>query len=304
MKYLNFLSLLFRPGTTIFCPILISLFGFTEADAQDNLPVPIRQHTASSHVHMIDSAFYIPQLERSTTIWIYLPEGYDAKKKRKRYPVIYMHDGENVFDNFTSADGEWGIDECLDTLIANGKPPAIIVAIASGQERMKEYSPYSSEETGEGKGDRYIEFLISTLKPYIDKHYRTLASKENTIIAGSSMGGLISCYALLIHPEIFGKAGIFSPVFPADLKINSLIDSTADNIKGKIFFYMGGMDNDTTVRNTRAIANKLGKKSEAIIYTISDPKGGHNEVAWRKWFAEFYVWIITEGYDSPIKIDK
>jgi alpha-glucosidase len=154
--------------------------------------------TAGKNVHIIDTAFRIDQLNRKRRIWIYLPDGYSST--RTRYPVLYMHDGQNVFDIISSYAGEWGVDECIDTMMRK----CIVVGIDhGGDKRLNEYCPYDftlqgfggSNSVNKGEGDQYVDFLVRTLKPYIDKQYRTLKNKNNTFIAGSSMGGLISMYA-------------------------------------------------------------------------------------------------------------
>nr|WP_303626630.1 alpha/beta hydrolase-fold protein [Ferruginibacter sp. HRS2-29] len=241
----------------------------------------------------MDTAFKIPQLNSTRRIWIYLPEGY-ANSSRK-YPVLYMHDGQNLFDEAASAYGEWGVDECLDSLIAKGKPASIVVGIDNGAERINEYNPYDHEKYGKGKGDLYLKFLTETLKPFIDKHYRTLSSKENTAIAGSSMGGLISYYAMLKYPAVFGKAGVFSPAFWTAPLLNAYADSATMGLSGKIFFYAGSLESESMVPDLQKIADITGANSKTTIYTLTDPDGRHNEAAWRKWFPQFYLWMMTEG---------
>jgi len=204
-----------------------------------------KKHTSSSHVTVLDTAFSMPQLNRKRRIWIYLPEGYAASAKH--YPVLYMQDGQNVFDAATAYAGEWGVDECLDSLIIQGRPACIVVAIDNGQGfRMNEYSPYAftwkdslNEKTLSPQGNEYLEFITATLKPYIDKKFRTLRTKENTIIAGSSMGGLIAYYAVIKYSQVFGKAGVFSPSFWAAPQLYGFTDSVAHTINAKLFFYVG-----------------------------------------------------------------
>src|SRR5213075_2601036 len=163
-----------------------------------------RVKTASKNVKIIDTAFLIPQLKRTRRVWIYLPPGY-ATTQRK-YPVLYMHDGQNVFDDATSFAGEWGVDETLDS-ISTQKREIIVVAIDhGGPKRINEYCPYDMERYGKGEGDQYVDFLVNTLKPFIDKNYRTVKDKSGTFIAGSSMGGIISMYAVLKYPKVFGGA--------------------------------------------------------------------------------------------------
>ena len=261
-----------------------------------------KQHTASKQVNIIDTAFFIPQLNRTRRIWIYLPEGYS--KTIKHYPVMYMHDGQNIFDAYTSGFGEWGVDECLDSLIKKGKPACIVIGIDNGPKRFNEYNPYEFREYGKGEGDEYLEFLVQTLKPFIDKQYRTLSSKENTIIAGSSMGGLISYYAMLQYPGVFGKAGIFSPAFWTVPIIKTVTNTLAGKMDGKFFFYMGGLEGGTYVTDMEEVQEILGRNSRAMIYSVIDPESSHNEQAWRKWFAEFYTWIMADGYNTVIKVKE
>lgn len=218
--------------------------------------------------------------------------------------MLYMHDGQNLFDEYTSAYGEWGIDECLDSMISEGRAASIVVGIDCGPKRMNEYNPYDFEKYGEGEGEKYMQFIVKTLKPYIDKHYRTQKGKESTLIAGSSMGGLISYYALLTYPNVFSKAGVFSPAFWTAPEIEQLTDSLGDNNEGRIFFYMGGLEGGSYVDDMREIADNIGKRSDAIIYSVIDPEGRHNEQSWRNWFPEFYSWIMSDGFNSPSKKKK
>jgi predicted alpha/beta superfamily hydrolase len=266
---------------------------------QDDFVKPGKTHTSSVHVSQMDSAFVIPQLGRTRKIWLYLPEGYATNKKK--YPVLYMHDGQNVFDNFTAPYGEWGVDECLDSLIKNGRQPCIVVGIENDSHRMNEYNPCNHEEFGKGEGNEYIDFIATTLKPYIDKHYRTLSTKENTIIAGSSMGGLISYYVMLKYPDVFAKAGIFSPSFWAASEIDNLTDSLSRRLNGKLFFYVGENEGKDMVADMMRIQEKVGKNSSAMLYAVIDKEGKHNEATWQKWFPEFYNWIMAAGFNIVTK---
>lgn len=260
-------------------------------------------HTASLNVQLAEEAFEMPMIDKVRRIWVYLPPGYN--KTKTRYPVMYMHDGQNVFDEYTAPFGEWGVDECMDSLISQGKPACIVVAIENGNmDRMSEYNPYEftwkterDTITFPPKANEYLDDIVNTLKPYIDKKYRTLPSKENTIITGSSMGGLISYYAVLKYPGVFGKAGIFSPAFWTASGIDSLTDAVGNNLKGKYFFYMGGKEGGTYVDDMKRICNKAGTNSSALIYSFIDPEAEHKEKYWRKWFAEFYNWIMADGYN-------
>jgi len=270
-----------------------------------------KKHTATQNVHVLDTAFFIPQLNTKRRIWIYFPRGYTSTKKH--YPVMYLQDGQNLFDEMTSAYGEeWGVDECLDSLIEKGKPACIIVGIDNGAAtRMNEYNPYeftlkdsTISKTFLPQGNEYLNFLTKTLKPFIDKKYRTLSSKENTIIAGSSMGAVISYYAAIKYPEVFGKAGFFSPAFHTAPQIKQLTDSISNKVNSKFFFYIGEKEGAAYVTDMKEIAEKLGGHSNAMIYSVIDTEGEHNEKAWRKWFAEFYNWMMADGYNNVIKIEE
>ncbi len=269
---------------------------------QDDFPVAERKHTVSPNVRIMDTAFPMPQLETTRRIWLYLPSGY--AKSKKHYPVMYMHDGQNIFDDYTAGFGEWGVDECADSMIRKGKPACIIVGIDNGPNRMNEYNPYDFKGFGKGTGDQYLEFIVKNLKPFIDQHYRTLTTSENTIIAGSSMGGLISYYAMLKYPEVFGKGGIFSPAFWTAREIKKLTDISGDKVKGTVFFYIGGLEGEQYVADMKEITEKLGENSKAFIYTVNDPNGAHNEAAWRKWFHEFYKWVLAQGFNNVVDLDE
>ncbi len=269
---------------------------------KDDFDAVLQKHTASGQVHMMDTAFFMPQLNRTRRIWIYLPEGYS--KTKTRYPVLYMHDGQNIFDAATSAYGEWGVDECLDSLVKAGKPTCIVVGIDNGPQRLNEYNPYAFQQFGKGEAKQYLAFLVETLKPFIDNNYRSLPDKDNTIIAGSSMGALVSYYAVLQQPGVFGKAGIFSPAFWTAPAILSLTDSLAPKVNSKFFFYMGKEEGYTYIKEMENVLELLGKKSSSMIYSVVDPLGMHNEKAWRKWFPEFYLWMMASGFNMVIHVNN
>ncbi len=269
---------------------------------KDDFAAVAKQHTLSPNVQVMDSAFAIPQLGRTRRICLYLPPGY--AKGKKHYPVMYLQDGQNIFDKYTSAFGEWGIDESVDSMIKKGKPACIIVGIDNGSRRMNEYNPYWFKDFGKGEGNRYVDFIVEDLKPFIDKHYRTLPTCQNTIIAGSSMGGLIAYYAMLKYPAVFGKGGFFSPAFWTADKIKGLTESDGKKLTGTLFFYIGGREGDKYISDMKEITDKLGKNSIALIYTVTDTEGNHNEQSWRKWFPEFYTWVLANVYNNIIKLEE
>ncbi|MDX2159980.1 MAG: alpha/beta hydrolase-fold protein [bacterium] len=157
---------------------------------------------------------YSPQLDNDRNVFVWLPPGYDLDTAH--YPVIYMHDGQNLFDAHHSHSGEWQVDETMTTL-ANDGLPAIIVGLPNMNEmRGIEYSPYDftmQDQRHSGRGDAYIGFVTETVKPLIDSHFRTRPEPAFTGIAGSSMGGLISLHGFLTRRDVFGLCGAFSTAY-------------------------------------------------------------------------------------------
>jgi predicted alpha/beta superfamily hydrolase len=255
---------------------------------KDRFPEKPKVSTASKNVRVIDTAFLIPQLNRVRRIWIYLPEDYATSMKK--YPVMYLHDGQNVFDDATSYAGEWGVDEFLDSNEAN---KCIVVAIDhGGAKRFNEYSPYDHERFGKGEGELYAEFVAKTLKKYIDKNYRTKRSRENTFIAGSSMGGLISFYAVLKYPKVFGGAGVFSPAFWVAPKIEEDIKAKGKKVKGSIYFFAGKLEGETMVLDMLKAFGEMATVSKSKMKSVIRDEGRHNEGTWRVEFPLFYNWML------------
>ncbi len=266
--------------------------GGWDDDFKQNISLA-KVHTSSANVKIMDTAFLIPQLNCTRRIWIYLPPDY--KSTKKRYPVLYMHDGQNLFDEATSYSGEWGVDKYLDLIFSLQKKEVIVVGIDNGLfKRMNEYNPWAFQQFGKGEGDKYVEFLVKTLKSYIDSHYRTLRDKKNTFIAGSSMGGLISLYAVIKYPTIYGGAGIFSPAFWTASGIDSAVISNAKRMHSRLFFYAGGKEGDSMLPDMKRIEKELKVNSSSPIDEIIDADAKHNEAAWRKYFPYFYKWTILK----------
>lgn len=258
----------------------------------DRFQKKARVSTASKNVKIIDTSFVIPQLNRVRRVWIYLPADYATSDKR--YPVMYMHDGQNVFDDATSFAGEWGVDETLDS-ISPRKKEMIVVAVDHGSaKRINEYCPYDMERFGKGEGSQYVDFLVKTLKPHIDKNYRTQKDKANTFIAGSSMGGLISMYAVLKYPAVFGGAGIFSPAFWVAPKIFDDIKTKGKTVNSKLYFFCGQMESESMVSDMSKAFEEMRKVSKSEMTCVIRPDGKHTEWVWREEFPMFYLWLMEK----------
>lgn len=264
---------------------------FTVANWQDQ----IGTHTIAGNVIQLDYNFFMSQLERNRRIWIYLPPDYLTTLNY--YPVVYMHDGQNVFDYATSFAGEWDVDGSMENIIGAGHIPSIVVAVANGEiDRIDEYSPWVNGAYGGGDGDLYADFIVNTLKPYIDANYRTLADRENTVVGGSSLGGLISYYMALQYDDIFGKAIVFSPSFWFADSVNIMTENFEKEFFTKIYITAGQFESDDMVTDINEVVNALqinGFTDEEIISVIR-PAGAHSEWFWKGEYDDAYLWLFEE----------
>ena len=285
--------------------ILIVIFVSAQVGAMSSEPEEIEystvKHARIENVEVIEE-FEIPQFGGLTRkILIYLPPDY--QQSEKSYPVLYMHDGQNVFDEKTSFAGEWKVDETINRLVEEDKTQgAIVVAIYNSDKRACEYSPWKDNGNGAGiaLGDKYVDFIVKTLKPYIDNHYRTLAGRENTGIAGSSYGGLISLYAALKYQDVFSKAGVFSPVFTlGKSKIYDYVKKQGKKDEMRIYMDLGEKEwegswwNKEFIKQGKRMDNLLkevGFSKEEYLFVV-DKDGYHNETSWSKRFPKAFLWL-------------
>ena len=142
-----------------------------------------------------------------------------------------------------------------------------------------------------GEGDQYVDFIVKTLKPFIEKKYRVKKGREHTYIAGSSMGGLISLYAVLKYPDVFGGAGIFSPAFWIVPQLKSALAANGKKIKSKLYFYAGKLEGETMVPDMLSVFVQLHAVSKGEMVSVIRTDGRHNEAAWRREFPLFYKWL-------------
>lgn len=252
-------------------------------------PSAVKSSTAKGEIRIIEN-FPMPELKSKTTIRIYLPETY-SKDTQKRFDVIYMHDGQNLFDKKTAAYGEWHVDETLQAL-TNGEKKFIVVGIDNTPNRLVVYNPYSNQRFGAGRGEHYLQFIIKTLKPFIDSSFRTNSANTSTTIAGSSMGGLISLYAVLKHGNVFANAGVFSPSLWIARPIFDLIKKEGKNFNGSIFLYAGTKESQGMIPDLNRAEQYLQKYSKFNrLKKLIGTSEGHNEAAWAKAFKEFVQWL-------------
>jgi predicted alpha/beta superfamily hydrolase len=237
---------------------------------------------------------------RNVDVW--LPPDYD-KNSNERYAVLYMHDGQNLFEpKFSFIGVDWGIDEALTQLIVQKRvPPVMVVGVWNSPKRRAEYMPQKAfEKLSETEktewiaqhgsaafSDRYLQFLVSELKPFIDSTFRTRPQRESTFIMGSSMGGLISLYAICEYPEVFGGAGCLSTHFPAGkgIMLEYMKDHLPDPSTHKIYFDYGTETVDKDYEPYQRQADEIMKAKGYTNKTWMTRKfvgDEHSERAWRK----------------------
>ena len=238
---------------------------------------------------------YSPELANRRDVLVSLPPSYHTG--RRSYPVVYMHDGQNLFDPATSFAGDWGMGRILDHADRRGLE-AIVVGIPNrGSERLDEYSPFRDPVArGGGRGAAYAAFLARTLKPLVDRRFRTRLSRDHTLIAGSSMGGLISLYALFRHPDVFGGAGVLSPsLWFGGGAIFANVDRAAF-VPARIYLDIGALEGTEHVANARRMRDLLlakGYRSGQDLRWLESRTGCHNERSWGRRFARALPWLLS-----------
>lgn len=237
---------------------------------------------------------------------VYLPPSY-ATQPTQRYPVLYLHDGQNVFDAATSFAGEWGADEAAEDLAAQGHETILVAVPNSGKARAAEYSPWPVRPFSwrGARADAYCAFLIETVKPCVDASFRTSSECAMTGIAGSSLGGLISLYACLTRPGVFGFCAALSPaLWPGRGRIYELARTRRDDGL-RVYLDAGGREvNGKLVAQVRRLRDLLARQGCDVAY-VEDPDGDHNEAAWRRRFPAALAWFLDpdlrpDAVDTPI----
>jgi predicted alpha/beta superfamily hydrolase len=246
-------------------------------------------------IRIIDQDYMIPQLNKRRRVAALLPHDYDTSAKY--YPVLYLHDGQNLFDDHAPF-GTWGVDKCLSMLAHQGIEVIVIAIDHGGKDRIAEYLPYENKKFTESKGELYLKFMMEDLKPYVDKHFRVKTEREHTGIGGSSMGGLISLYAGFNYSEVFGKLMIFSPSIWISEQV--VIQAKAFKPEGDTDFYLytGGNEMASLKPNMDILANLLKsnkKTSHKInIFESYNPNGLHQEYFWGLEFPKALTWLFKK----------
>jgi predicted alpha/beta superfamily hydrolase len=263
---------------------------------------PDSKHTVAGTLKVL-AGLTGPQLADARDILVYLPPSYgDAGR---RFPVLYMQDGQNLFDEATSYAGEWQVDETLEQLSREGIE-AIVVGVANAvgignapNRRYAEYTPFADDQGEGGEGDRYLAFLVESVKPCVDRAFRSAPGRDQTGIAGSSLGGLISLYAFFRYPQVFGLAGVFSPAFEIGAARFYPFMEQASFRGGKIYMDVGtlearGLEPDPDVmqelsdlylydvRRMRDLLLAKGYREGQDLLYFEEQGGIHHESAWAR----------------------
>jgi predicted alpha/beta superfamily hydrolase len=257
--------------------------------------LPVRDRRASGdYAHTLTGRFHIHRrfrsqfLEHERSIIVYLPPDYEARRgKGLRYPVLYLHDGQNIFDRATSIGEEWEVDETAQSLIEAGViEPLIIVGIYNtGAHRIDEYTPVKDDHVDAGgHADSYGRMLVQELKPFIDGRYRTLPGVANTGLGGSSLGGLVTLYLGLRYPTVFSKLAVVSPsVWWGGRLIVREVEALAGKLPLRIWLDAGTLEGDQVCKDARLLRDALVDKGwvlgEDLTFTEVDG-GEHNERSW------------------------
>ena len=247
----------------------------------------------------------ITTLKRMRKVWVYLPDNYS--ESGEKFPVIYMHDGQNLFyDELTAFGTAWHVDKCLDDIYAKTGKSCIVVGVeCNGERRLSEYSPWKinplafkekrtiAKHDRGGEGSEFGQWFATTLKSYIDAHYNTDTDRSATAVAGSSMGGLISCYLGLKYQQVYETMGLFSTYTEFNqLAFDRFVRKTSQIEAQQALVYCGGKEGDDYTTNGRMVRNscKLYKtltKREISCELVLNSDLVHHESAWEIYFYKF-----------------
>jgi predicted alpha/beta superfamily hydrolase len=244
-----------------------------------------RPHTLTGDIRTHEN-FHSRYVEYDRNVIVYVPPGYDPEDAT-RYPTLYLHDGQNVFDEATSFGDEWHVDETAQALIVAGKiEPLIVVGVYNtGEHRLDEYTPTArTDKGGGGRADDYGRMLVEELKPFIDREYNTLPGARNTAMGGSSLGGLATMHLGIRYPSAFGKLAVLSPsVWWDDRVILAEVEALPKKTHQRIWLDAGTAEGEEVIADARRLRDLLTGKGwvagEDLSYMeVAD--GAHNEKSW------------------------
>jgi predicted alpha/beta superfamily hydrolase len=235
-----------------------------------------------------------PNPDATRTVVVHLPGSYDEDVRR--YPVIYMQDGQNLFDDGTSFAGSWGLSEQLVSASRLGADAIIVGIYHASQHRINEYSPFVDERVGGGEAAAYLNWMCDVLRPAINERFRTLPAREHTGVAGSSMGGLLSLYAVFARGDVFGLAAVMSPSLWFGQ--GAIFDwvRTRPFTDARIYLDVGAREGDKTLANAQRMRDLLINKGYVPgerLRWVEDAIGVHHESAWGRRFRKALPALLT-----------
>lgn len=260
-------------------------------------------HTVAGDVR-VSSVLDAPMLTEDRRLHVYLPPSYTERAADdERYPVLYMHDGQNLFDEVASYSGEWRVDETMQELGDEGIEAIVVGIPNAGDDRGDEYTPYPHPEHGGGDADAYLDFLFGTVKPLVDATFRTRPDCEHTGLAGSSLGGVISLYAFFEYPERVGFAGVLSPAFwwPGEEYFAYVEEQSRTD--GRLYLDVGGQEstehpelNEAYRQGAERMVELLREKGfgDDQIRFVVDEEGIHRESAWAERFPDAVRFLLAD----------
>lgn len=249
-----------------------------------------RYHTVVGEMRLLRDV-WSPQLQNNRDVLVLLPPSYHQQIDR-RYPVIYMHDGQNLFDRATGYAGqEWEVDETLQNLSSEGIEAIVVGLPNTGAARITEYNPF--HHIRGGRGEDYLNFIADTVKPVIDRDFRTQSDHDHTGIMGSSMGGLISIYGYFYRSDVFGFAGAMSPsVWFGGNTLYDYIYNRPFN-PGKIYLDNGTREN--SARKLNMVLVDRGYRPDETLRYVVEKDGEHNEQAWARRLPDALRFLLGNG---------
>jgi predicted alpha/beta superfamily hydrolase len=256
--------------------------------------MPFRRRRPQGRVERVPAGPEFPGLDRDLAV--YLPPSYGETDRR--YPVLYMQDGQNLFDPDASFAGSWRVDLAMDWAAARRLEGIVVGVPNAGEQRIAEYSPFEDPEGGVSRGGEYVRHLAETIKPLVDARFRTLPRRETTGVAGSSMGGLISLFAFFARPDVFGLVGALSPsLWFAGRAIFGRLEA-APFRPGRLYLDVGRLEGADTVENARRLRDLLHAKGYvpgAHLRYVEDRAGKHEEAAWGRRFRAALPFLLASS---------
>lgn len=261
------------------------------AFAGDQAPADASSVADPSRLQLVTPPLHLRSLQRGISLRVYLPPDYASGTRR--YPVLYLFDAQNLFDERTGYAGEWGVDETMDREFARSGFAAIVVGIDhGGDRRINELSAWPNPQFGSGEFDAVLSDMVRVLKPFVDAAYRTRGDRASTLVGGSSLGGLASLYAVLQRPDVFGRAIVFSPSLWISEQVYGLARRARTIEDTRILLYGGTEEGDELPSALERMQGVLDQRPGLRTSLVIGQGLGHNEAAWRERFPDALHWVF------------